>query len=170
MAVTAIKRLSVASIEWGPPVPPPPVPVTPARPGVLATPLVSLPSPQELIESARAIAAETSFPAAALRLQHEICQLIRGSEALCVAFDWTYRVAFTATETIESTEITELVAHVAGTGRRTVIGNAVIAPIGVAPAWAVIAVRRAVPFRSPEIAVVTMLAERVAGPIGRFLR
>jgi len=64
----------------------------------------------------------------------------------------------------------ELVAGVAGSGRRSLIGNALVAPIGPAPARAVIALRRSTPFRSPDIELVAGLANGVASAFERLLR
>lgn len=171
--MTSIKRLrpdAVTSVELIWPVPPPVLPLAPARPGVLATPLTSMPSPHELTEIVCAVAAETTFAAAALRLQRETCRLTRATEALCVAFDWPRRLAWTADGALAAEQVKELIAQVAGSGRRTVIGNALVAPIGTAPARAVIAVRRATPFRLFEIEMVVGLAHGVAAAFERLLR
>ncbi len=168
-----IKRLrpdAVTSVELSWPVPPPMLPLAPARPGVLATPLTSLPSHHGLSEIVRAVAAATSFAAAAVQLQREICRLTRAAEALCVAFDWPRRIAWTANGAVAAEQVKELVAQVAGSGRSTVIGNALVAPIGAAPARAVIAVRRATPFRVPEIELVVELADGVSATFARLLR
>lgn len=173
VAVTAIKRArpdAVTAVELIWTVPPPVLPLAPARPGILASPLSSLPSMQELTDIARAISAETTFRAAALRLQREVSRLTRSAEAICVAFDWPRRVAWTADGLVASNQVKELVAQVAGSGRRALIGNALVAPIGVAPARAVIALRRATPYRSPEIELVAGLASGVAPVFGRLLR
>ena len=61
-------------------------------------------------------------------------------------------------------------AQVAWSGRRAVIGNALVAPIGAAPARAVIAARRATPFRPPEIELVYELAHGVAAAFARLVR
>jgi len=173
VAATAIKRLrpdAVTAVEliWS--VPPPVLPYAPARPGVLATPLTALPSTHELAEIAHAIAAEVTFRDAARRLERELCRLTRCAEGLCVAFNWPRRLAWTAEGTVASEQVKELVAQVAGSGRRAVIGTALIAPIGPAPARAVIALRRATAFRPPEIELVAGLANSVAPAFERLLR
>jgi len=171
VAATAIKRLrpdAVTAVELIWTVPPPVLPLAPARPGVLATPLTSKPSLHELAAIARAIGAEVTFRDAALRLERELCRLTRCGEGLCVAFDWPRRVAWTAHGAVAD-QVTELVAQVAGSGRCALIGNAVIAPIGPAPARAVIALRRATAFRPPEIELVAGLARGVAATFERLL-
>ena len=173
VAVPGIKRLrpdAVTSVELIWPVPPPVLPLAPARPGALTTPLTSMPSVQELRDITRAISAETTFAGAAIRLQRETCRLARASEALCVAFDWPRRIAWTADGAVAAEQVKELVAQVAGSGRRTVIGNALVAPIGAAPARAVLAVRRATPFHLAEIELVVGLAHGVSAAFARLLR
>jgi len=170
VAVTAIKRLrpdAVTAVELIWTVPPPVLPLAPARPGVLATPLST--SMQELTNIARAISAEATFPAAAIRLQRELCRLTRSAEGLCVAFNWARRIAWTAEGTVVSEQVVELVAQVAGSGRRTLIGNALLVPIGPAPARAAIALRRTTAFRPPEVELVAGLASGVAPAFQRLL-
>jgi hypothetical protein len=170
VAASAIKRLrpdAVTAVELIWTVPPPVMPLAPARPGVLATPFAA--SMQELTDIARAISAETTFHAAAIRIQRELCRLTRSAEGLCVAFDWVRRRASTAEGTVVSEQVVELVAQVAGSGRRTLIGNALLVPIGPAPARAVIALRRTTPFRPPDIELVAGLANGVAGAFQRLL-
>jgi hypothetical protein len=173
VAATAIKRLrpdAVTSVELVWTVPPPVLPLAPARPGVLATPLSATPSMQELTAIARAIAGEKTFRDAAFRLQRELSRLTCSAEAMCVALDWPRRVAWSADGLVASEQVMELVAQVAGSGRRALIGNAVVAPIGPAPARAVIALRRSTPFRSPEIELVAGVANGVAATFERLLR
>ena len=151
-------------------VPPPVLPLAPARPGVLATPITSTPSIQEITAIARAIAAEGTFRDAALRLQRELSRLTHSGEATCLAVDWPRRIAWSASGQVATEEVIELVAQVAGSGRRALIGNALIAPIGPPPARAVIALRRSTPYRSPEIELVAGLGGRVASTFERLLR
>ena len=125
---------------------------------------------QELSAVARAIAAERTFRDAACRLQRELGRLTRSAEALCVAIDWPRRIAWTADGRVTSEPVMELVVQVAGSGRRALIGNALVAPIGCAPARAVIALRRSTPFRSPEIELVAGIANGVASAFDRLLR
>jgi hypothetical protein len=172
VAVTAIKRSrpdAVTAVELIWTVPPPVLPLAPARPGVLSTPLAAIPSTRELADVARSIAGETTFRDAALRLQRELCRLTRSAEGLCVAFDWPRRRAWTAQGAFASDQVTELVAQVAGSGRRTVIGNALLLPVGPAPAGAVIALRRGSPFRTVEIELVAGLANDLAPVFQRLI-
>ncbi|MDB4960397.1 MAG: hypothetical protein JWP01_396 [Myxococcales bacterium] len=192
MATTsAIKRQrpeAVTSVELIWTVPPALRPL-PARPGVLASgtttsavpvrPLAPLPAKQpmpamppmhELTAIAVSIAAETTFDGAALRLQREVSRLTGATEALCVAFDWPRRLARTVTGIIGSEHVTELVAQVAGSGRRALLGNALLVPIGPAPARAVLALRRATAFQPLEAELVAGLAHGVSATFERLLR
>lgn len=173
VAATAMKRLrpdAVTAVELIWTVPPPPLPLGPAKPGVLTTSSSSMPSMHELAAITRAIAAETTFRDASSRLQRELGRLTRSGEAICVAIDWPRRIAWTGDGLVTSEPVMELVAQVAGSGRRSLIGNALVAPIGLAPARAVIALRRTTPFRSPDIEIVAGLANGVAEAFERLLR
>jgi hypothetical protein len=192
MATTsAIKRLgpeAVTSVELIWTVPPPVRPLAPARPGVLAIgtrttavpvgPIAPMPARaplafppmHELTAIAVSIAAETTFEGAAVRLQREVARLTGSTEALCVAFDWARRIARTVTGTIHSEQVTELVAQVAGSGRRSLIGNALLVPIGAAPARAVLALRRGTEFQPQEAELVAGLAAGLAPTFERLLR
>jgi hypothetical protein len=101
--------------------------------------------------------------AAALLLQREACRVTRSSEALCVVFDWPRRTAWTVHGRVTFDQLTELVAEVAGSGRRSVVGPAVVEPIGPAPTRAVLAIRRhARAYDDLELAALSRLASGVA--------
>jgi hypothetical protein len=188
MATTSAKRLrpeAVTSVEliWS--VPPRVMPLLPAKPGVLATgtnthatpvrpaalpPTPAMPPMHELTAIAVAIAAETTFEGAALRLQREVARLTGSTEALCVAFDWPRRIARTVTGIIRSEQVTELVAQVAGSGRRSLLGNALLVPIGPGPARAVLALRRPSVFQPLEGELVAGLANGLTATFERLLR
>lgn len=155
---------------------PPPLPprvfangtVTSAKPGVLAT---GIPSMTDLTALAKAIANEQSFERAALRLQTEACRLARVTEALCVVFDWPRRAAWTLQGPITNESVKELVAQVAGSGHRSILGNALLEPIGPAPSRAVLALRKPPggTFSVQEIAMVSTLALGLASSIDRLI-
>jgi hypothetical protein len=139
-----------------------------ARPGVMAT---GVPSMTDLTSLAKAIANESSFERAAVRLQHEACRLARAAEALCVVFDWPRRAAWTVQGPIANESVKELVAQVAGSGHRSIIGNALLEPIGPAPSRAVLALRKATgaTFSVSEIAMISTLALGLATSIDRLI-
>lgn len=162
-AVTAVE------LVWT--VPPPVLPLPRARPGVISSPLAlaPLPSMHDLAAVSRAIAAEETFFAAARRLEREARRLTRASEALCVAFDWARRRAWSADGEITTEAVKDLVSQVAGSGRWSMIGNALVVPIGQTPACAVLALRRPGTFQLAEAGLVSALAGGVAPTIERLL-
>lgn len=139
------------------------------RAGVLATPLAPLPSMHDLAAVARAIAAEVSFAGAARRLEREASALTRSTEALCVAFDWARRAAWSTGGPITNPAVIDLVADVLGRGRWSMLGNALLVPIGPAPARAVIALRRPGPYQLAEAGLVSALAGGIAPTFARLL-
>ena len=162
---------AVTSVElvWN--VPPPVLPLPRARAGVLATPVAPtpLPSMHDLAAVSRAIAAEETFAAAARRLEIEARRMTRSTEALCVAFDWARRAAWSTQGPICNQAVVDLVAQVAGSGRWSMIGNALVVPVGQAPARAVIALRRIGTYQLAEAGLVSALAGGVAPAIERLL-
>ena len=152
------------------PVPPPlPPPLPRARLGVLATPLPPLPSMQELANVSRAITAEVTFEDAARRLEQESRRLTRSSEARCVVFDWVRRRAWSGGVAVTNSSVIDLVADVAGSGKWSMIGNALVVPIGSAPARAVLALRRPGNYQGHEAGMVSALCGGVAPAIERLL-
>lgn len=141
---------------------------TPARPGVIAS---GIPSISDLTALARAIANENDFDRAARRLQFEACRLAQATEALCVVFDWPRRIAWTVQGVIGNEQVRELVAAVAGSGRRSILGNALLQPIGPTPSRAVLALRKPIgaTYSVSEVAMVSALATGIAPSIDRLI-
>jgi hypothetical protein len=171
-----VKRLrpdAVTAVELVWTVPPPVLPLPRPRPGVLASPLAPppLPSMHELTAISVAIAAEVTFDAAALRFQREARRLTRSTEALCVGFDWPRRIAWTVHGRIANEAVKELVAQVAGSGRWSLLGNALLLPIGAVPARVVLALRRpsGSSFQLAEAAMVSALCGGVAPTFERLI-
>ena len=146
-----------------------------ARPGMLMTGVTSTVRPEvsmtDLTALARTIAAEQSFDRAAIRLQHEACRLVRATEALCVVFDWPRRAAWTVQGPIVNESVRELVAQVAGSGRRSILGNALLEPIGPAPSRVVLALRKptGATFSVQEVAILSTLALGLAASFDRLI-
>ena len=173
-AVTAVE------LVWT--VPPPVLPLPRARAGVMARPLAGrdprpavaappLPSMHDLAAVSRAIAIEPTFDAAARRLQREACQLTRSTEALCVVFDWPRRTARTVQGPITNEAVRDLIAQVAGSGRWSLLGNALIVPIGTTPARLVLALRRpsGATYQLAEAGLVSALCGGIAPTFERLL-
>ncbi len=150
-----------------------PQPFAPARPGVLAThggQPDHRPTIRDLAAAARDIGAETTFEGAARRIETEALRLTGCAEAMCVAFDWARRQARSPRGPITTPQVIELVADVAGRGRRQIIGCALLEPIGVAPAMAVLALRRrAGVFTPTDLGSIAALAGGVAQTLQRLL-
>lgn len=171
---TTVKRArpeAVTAVELVWTVPPPVSPLPRPRGGVIATPLAPAPLPtmHDLAEVARAISSESSFTAAARRLEIETKRMTRSTEALCVAFDWARRAAWSAQGPIANHAVVDLVAQVAGSGRWSMFGNALVVPIGQAPARAVIALRRTGTYQLAEAGLISALAGGIAPAIERLL-
>ena len=136
----------------------------PAQPG-------AIPSITDLTNLARGIATEINFERAALRLQRDAARLANAVEAVCVVFDWPRRAAWTVRGAINNESVKELVAEVAGSGRRSVVGNALLQPIGPAPARAVLALRKppGATFTIAEISMISVLTDGLASSINRLV-
>ena len=148
---------------------PPPVPMLrPARSGVMATPLASM---QDLSAIIRTLAAEPTFETAARLVQREACRLTRSTDALVVVVDWARSVIWTLQGRVTSEATQQLVAQVASSGHRSVLGNSLLEPLGNAPARAVLALRRpsGLSFQPAEVAMVAALAGGFAPILERLL-
>ena len=95
-----------------------------------------------LSAATRAVLAEPQLRSAVEALQREACRLTGAWEATVIALDRTRGTLWTRDDSAMSDEIHRLVAHVAATGQRAVIGHALLEPIGGPPAYAVLALRR----------------------------
>lgn len=129
-----------------------------------------LPSMQDLSAVSRAVAAEVTLGAAVVRIQREVCRMLRASEALVVVIDWA-RLELTTLHGAVTNDATRLLlTQVAGSGRRAILGNALLEPIGATPARTVLAIRRPLgrTFAPPEIAMIGVLAGGFAPVLERL--
>jgi len=158
-AVTAVELL------WK--MPPPVLPLAPAKPGVLATHAARGTPTRDLA----GIESERTLEAAAQRLQHEICRALLASEALVLWIDWPLRLVFTASGRANPA-VTELVLDVAGSGKRSIVEGAVIEPIGAPPARVVVALRKpeGAKFSRDELAAIGALSIGIAPRFDRLTR
>lgn len=111
------------------------------------------PRPFSTIDCARfalALAGEHDLLAAATAVETEARRVTRSDEALCVLVDWANGVAFTPRGRIDMAEVCELVRDVASRGQPRQVGDALLVPLGAAPARAVLAVRRRIPYSQDE--------------------
>jgi hypothetical protein len=124
----------------------------------------------ELSAAVRAVAAEPLLRPAVAALQREACRLTRATEATLVMAD-RERGMWTLDGAVISDEMRELVAWVAGRGKREVFGHTLVEPIGGAPSRAVLVLRRPAydRFTSEDVALVSALTGGVAATLHRLL-
>ena len=131
---------------------------------------------REVFQLARRIALQSDLPAAMRVLRHGLSRLTDSPDATCVFFDAALCSAWVVPDDSGrrglDDQVQQLVARVASSGRRAVLGHALIEPVGPAPARAVFVIRR--PPTRPgydelEIATVAAIAAAVVGLIGHFV-
>jgi len=131
---------------------------------------------REVFQLARRIALQADLPAATLVLQHGLSRLTGSPDAMCVLFDPALGSAWAlpdgnAPRAIDDRAL-QLVAQVAGTGQRAMLGRALVEPVGPAPARAVLVVRRppnGAAYGAFEIAAIAAIAAAVVGIVGHFV-
>lgn len=137
-----------------------------------ATPLVE----REVFQLARRIALQSDLSGAMRVLHHGLSRLTDSPDALCVFFDpalcSTWSVPDDNAPCALDDCVQQLVAQVAGSGQRVVLGHALVEPVGPAPARAVLVLRRPLAgaaYGSLEIATVAAIATAVVGLVGHFI-
>jgi hypothetical protein len=129
-----------------------------------------MPSMHELATIARNLASATSLLPGVLTLQRDVGKLLRASDVLCIWIDWPRGIAYCSSGRV-SPQVHELVTQVAGSGRRSHVGGALVEPLGAAPARAVLALRRpsGAIFTSHELTILHTLAAGLAPVLDRLL-
>lgn len=127
-----------------------------------------LPSMHQLISLVRGITGETTLRAAVTRLERDSRPLLGLTDALCMWLDWPHRVVWSIAGRAAGA-VQELVIGVAGSGRRTVLGNALLEPIGPPPARAVLAIRRGANFDDIDFAMISTLSNSIAPAMDRLI-
>ncbi len=123
----------------------------------------TLPPLLKIAKSALDVVRAETPRAAALLLEREACRVTRSAEASCMAFDWARRTAWSIHGRVTFEQLVDLVAEVAGSGQRAIVGATLIEPIGTAPTRIVLAIRRrATRYDGSEIAALARLARAVA--------
>jgi len=117
-----------------------------------------------------AIGAEPTLRGALAAIEREARRLTMALEGLAIVVDWARLACWTMTGPITDAAVHDLIREVAVGRAPRIVGNALFVPIGRAPAAAVIAVRRILPFTSAEVATLGALALGVAPTIDRLLR
>ena len=131
---------------------------------------------REVFQLARRIALQADLPAAMRVLHHGLSRLTDSPDVTCVLFDAALCSAWVVPDGSGrrgiDDQVQQLVARVAGSGRRAVLGHALIEPVGPAPARAVFLIRRpptSTVYGDLEIATVAAIAAAVVGLIGHFV-
>ena len=120
-----------------------------------------------LSAATRAVVAEPQLRPAVDALQREACRLTGATDATVIALDPTRGSLWTRDDSAMSDEVHRLVAHVAATGQRAVLGHALFEPIGGPPACAVLALRRRDRFAADDLALLGALVGGVAAALRR---
>jgi hypothetical protein len=104
------------------------------------------------------------------RFEIALARYLHTTNVLCAWMDWPRRVAW-STSGLLSTRLQELVPDVAGSGRRIALPNAIIEPIGSAPAWGALVVKGPADqvFQSHVPRLVARVAARIAPALERLI-
>lgn len=112
---------------------------------------------------AAALRRETELDSATLLIEREARRITESALALVVVFDWTTRSAWTPRGYALTPQVIELVAMVASVGKRAISAHTIVEPFGLAPAKAVLVLRRdGRCYRDGEYAAIQSLVEAVA--------
>jgi membrane fusion protein (multidrug efflux system) len=127
-----------------------------------------------VFQLARRIALQADLAAAMRVLHHGLSRLTDSADAMCVFFDAARCSAWVPDGDPPRAldEMQQLVAQVAGSGRRAVLGHALLEPVGPAPAHAVLMVRRPRTrgaYGEHEIATIAAIAAALVGLVGHFV-
>ncbi|HEU4732817.1 MAG TPA: hypothetical protein VFT22_33205 [Kofleriaceae bacterium] len=124
----------------------------------------------ELSAATRAVAAETELRPAMAALQREARGLTRSQRATVVIIDWARQSAWTLEGSLALGELRVIVTRVASSGLRELFDHALVAPVGNAPARAVLALwRPSTYFEADDVALVEALTGGVAATLSRLL-
>lgn len=126
---------------------------------------------QDLTQIARDLATETDLRVAVERLQKSAAKVLRLRDALCFWIDWPHRIAWTISGRVGH-ELEETVIDAAGSGKRNMLAGAVIEPVGLTPARAVLALRKpsGIAFSPSELIVIQTLATSIAPALDELIR
>jgi hypothetical protein len=124
-----------------------------------------------LSAATRAVVSAPQLRSATDALQREACRLTGACEATVIALDRTRGTLWTRDDSAMSDEVHRLVAHVAATGQRAVLGHALLEPIGGPPVCAVLALRRRAGerFATDDLALLGALVGGVAATLRRLI-
>src|SRR5512138_3654373 len=106
--------------------------------------------------------------AAVARFEEGLAVELALTDVLCVWMDWPRRIAWSIAGPLSS-RLQEIVPEVAGSGRRVVVANAIIQPIGVAPAGHALIVKGATAdvLQPHVVRMLARIAERIGAALDR---
>jgi hypothetical protein len=167
---TAVARRAGVDLRHSEPdLPPPSAFAHGSGPNPLPRPRIPLPSMRDLSRIATNLATAQTLSGAVIQLQRDIRKHLAVADALCVWIDWAHGTAWTVNGQVGE-QIQSLVTDVAGSGRRDVVHNTLLQPIGPSPARAVLALRRpSGVFASTELVMISTLASGLAPTLDRLI-
>jgi hypothetical protein len=135
---------------------------------VWALPLLApRPSSSALVGALRR---ETELDSATLMIEREARRLTESALALVVMFEWTQRIAWTPRGYALTPEVVNLIADVAGSGRRAISNHTIVEPIGGAPTRAVLVMRRdGKAYSDHDYETIRVLAKSVSEAVDRLI-
>jgi hypothetical protein len=97
------------------------------------------------------------------RFERGLAEYLGATDVLCARMDWARRTAWSTSGPV-SPRLQELVPEVAGSGRRIVLPNAILEPIGIAPAFGALVVKGAADrvLQTHTLRLIARIAARIA--------
>jgi hypothetical protein len=104
------------------------------------------------------------------RFERRLADYFDVDHVLCVWMNWPRRVAW-STAGVMSSRLQELIPEVAGSGRRIVLPNAILEPIGVAPSCGALVVKGATNqvLQPHVLRLIARIAARIAPSLERLI-
>lgn len=129
-----------------------------------------LPSMQDLARVATNLARASSLTDAVRGLQRDLAAVLGLTDARCLWIDWPRRAVWSAVGPVGE-RAGELVTDVAASGKRELVDNTLMQPVGTRPARAVFALRRGPgrTFQPFELAMISTLAFEFAPALDRLI-
>lgn len=124
----------------------------------------------DLARVASNLARAVSLADAVCNLQRDLASVLQLTDARCLWIDWPHRAVWSAVGPVGQ-RAGELVTEVAASGKRELVDNTLMQPVGTRPARAVFALRRPVgqTFRPFELAMIATLAFEFAPALDRLI-
>lgn len=126
--------------------------------------------PANLAAIVREVLQATTLHAAVTAFEHELTRALNVTDVLCVWMDWPRRIGWSVRGRV-SARLQELAPEVAGSGRRVILDNAIVEPIGPAPSRAVLVLKGPSDhlFHPQTLRHLPRIATRIAPTLERLL-